>query len=119
MYKVKLSNPEPDLLEEVTRNFFRPDLIINCTFAAPDIGLHGTDEAWSLPDFPDDIEAEEYRNVDVGNEKVLSVEGRNECGEAVEDDNDAEVAEREPGRVWLEARFEDQGVAVNVLGYQG
>ena len=87
--------------------------------AGVQIRLRGFDNLGTLEDFPEEVEAEEDGDADVGGDKVVHVEGGAPAVEAVEDDNEGEVDESGIGGVWLPRRLEDQGVAVDALSFEG
>jgi hypothetical protein len=55
---LRLCNPKPDLLDEVSRDLFRPDLSIQSRLASPEIGFRGLDELGLLVKLPEEEEAE-------------------------------------------------------------
>lgn len=109
--KLALRNPEPNLLQKVSRNNLRPDLRIKRRLASPDIRLTGLDELGLLEYAPESVQREVDGDDDVGCDEALDVPVAlagfgivGEDREAVEEDNDDEEAEREVSGPGLEAR---------------
>jgi len=77
------------------------------------------DKGCSLVDFPESVQDEEYGDPEIGSEEVGDIPVRmmltNEDIKSVEEDDNGEVGEGEPGSEWLEWRLEDKSIAVNTL----
>ena len=83
-----------------------------------DVRLRRVNPVRALEDFPERIQEEIDGDSNVRGDEVLVAPWRPDV-EAVEDDNEGEVDEGEVGEVWLEGRLEDEGVAVDALGFEG
>ena len=119
-----LAQPEPELLKCVPGNLLRPDLSVKSSLTGPDVGLGRVDELAALEYLPKSVQENEDGNTDVGSEEggklvgTPSTLGLSEDLEAVEDDDQSEVDESNPGGVGLPLALKDQGVAVDTLGDQ-
>ena len=85
------------------------------------IGFFGLDPPCPLEKLPEKVEPAVHRYTNIGCNEVVAIKLlclARQCVEAVEKDNDDEEAEGEPGAVRLEARLEDERVAVNALDAQ-
>ena len=114
--EIFLCNPEPDTLEEIARDLHRPVVIcrVKSSFAGEKIDFGSRDPSCSLNDLPADEEDEKDENPDVGRGEISNVE-RREYVEAVEEDDQNKESQRSPGKIRLEGRLENQGVAVDAL----
>ena len=81
------------------------------------VRLSRVDPRRTLEQFPAEIQRKVNGNANVRRDEIIDVPGAKGV-EAVEDDDDAEEDEREPGRVGLEGRFEDERIAVDALGFE-
>lgn len=102
-----LTQPEPELLEYVSRDLFRPDLSVKRRLSTPDIGMSRVNKLRAFEYLPEAIEQEEDGHADVSGEEISELTaaplaGVGEDGKTVEDDDYAEVRQSEPSKVWLE-----------------
>lgn len=85
------------------------------------IGLFGLDPPCPFENLPEKIKPAVYRYTNIGCDEAVAIKflclARKRV-EAIEQSNNGEEAEGEPGCVRLEARFEDKRVAVNALSAQ-
>jgi len=104
---------------------FRPVEIlgIQSCLTRCDIRVGCIDEVSPLEDLPEEVEDEEDWDADVGSEEVsnipMLVARANKDIEAVEDNDQAEEDQGNPGQIGLEVRPEHQGVTVNALCLEG
>lgn len=82
-----------------------------------DIRLVRAHEFRPLEDLPERVQGEIDGDADVSGDEPMDVE-RTEGVEPVEKGNHAEEAEGEPGRVGLTGRSEDEGAAIDPLGFE-
>jgi hypothetical protein len=119
----RLAQPSPELSNHGRGDMLVPDLGVERSLAAPDVGLGGVDKLGALEDLPEDVEHEEDGDTDVGSEEggeLIRAPGADgEDLEAVEEDDQDEVDEGDPGRVWLEPALEDERVSIDALEHQG
>jgi len=124
-FKKKLRNPEPDLLKEIARMLFRPNLIVNGMLARPNVSFWRLHKTRPLEQLPECIESEKEREVDVRSEEAASRERPlfarlllDEDVKAIEEDDDGEEDEGEVGGEGLELALEDHGIAIDILSNQ-
>lgn len=86
--------------------------------ARRDIRLGGIHPLGPLEDLPEEVEQEVDGDADVVCDEVVDAEGL-ENVEADEEGDYGEEEEGEPGEVGLHRGFEDEGVAVDALGFEG
>ena len=82
------------------------------------IGFFGLDPPCPLKHLPENIQRAIHRYTNVGCDEVVAIKLlclARKCIEAIENNNDDEEAEGEPGAVRLKARFEDECIAANAL----
>lgn len=82
---LRLCNPKPDLLDEVSRDLFRPDLSIQSRLASPEIGFRSLDELGFLVKLPEEEEAQIDRDDDVSTGKRVSTRNKSIAGGGYED----------------------------------
>lgn len=115
----RLTQPEPELLQRIAGNLFRPDLGVESSLTAPNISLGGVNLLGLLEDLPEQEQEAENWDTDVGSEEVGELvrapRSLGEDLEAVEDDDQSEVHEGNPSKVWLRLTLEGKSVAVNTL----
>jgi len=114
-----LSNPEPDLLKEVSGVLLRPDLSIHGSLARPDISLGRLDEGFTLEHLPEEIEDDVDGDTDVSSDEVIDapVTLGEDC-EPVEQQDHAEVGQGDVCSPRLPLALHDEAVAVDTLGDQ-
>jgi len=102
-----------------------PHGVVDGVLPRPNVRLGRLDHLRVLEELPGEEQDREDGHVDVRREEVrrrehprLARSLLDEDVEAVEDDDDGEEAQREPGRVRLELALEDERVAVDVLREQ-
>lgn len=114
------TQPEPELLESITRDLHRPNLRIERRLTAPYIRFRRVDHLGSLEHLPESKEETKDRNTNIGCEEVgqliRSPGSGGEDLEAVEENDEGEVDKGRPGDIRLPLAREDHGVAVDVLG---
>lgn len=94
---------------------------VECRLPGCNICFFGLNPPRSLEDFPEQIQTQIYRYAYICSDEVTVIEGlclAGECVEAAEQNDYAEEAEREPGTIRLEARFEDKRVTADTLSTQ-
>jgi len=101
--KHRLSNPEPNPLNDVSRLPLRPYEIrsIHRSFPGLDIRVRRVHPLRSLEYLPEGVQDEIDRNADIGSDEVVD-SPRAEDIKAVKDNDYGKEYEREPGSVWLE-----------------
>jgi len=80
----------------------RPNLCIKSSLSTPDVRLRRINKVRPLKDTPEPVQGEENGDTDVGSEEIGGVEGSlREHLPSIEENDDGEVDECEPGCVWL------------------
>lgn len=118
-----LAQPEPELLNDVLRDLFRPDLSIERSLATPDVSLRWLDHLRTLEDLPEYEQEEVDQNADVRREKagqlIGSPWGLGEDLEAVENDDQREVDHGGISNIRRPLCPEDQCAPVDTLSGEG
>lgn len=96
----------------------RPLDSVEGSLASEQVGFGSTNSTSALEHLPEDVEEEVNGDSDVIGDEVLVAEAAGPDIEAVEEDDDREEHQRDPGEVRLEGGLEDEGVAVNTLGLE-
>ena len=115
-----LCNKEPDLLPPIVSFSFWPMRIrcIECRLPSLNICFFGPYPPRPLEELPEQIQHEIYRYTYIGSDEIVVIKllclARKRV-EAIEQKNDTEEAEGEPGGVGLEARLKDERVAADAL----
>jgi hypothetical protein len=117
---VDLTQPEPELLEDVPGDLFGPNLSIKGCFSTPDVGVGWLDKLGALEYLPERVEQEENGHTNVSSEEISELTGSplagmGEDSKAVEEDDQTKVDQGEPSKVWLIRRPEHQSLAINTL----
>ncbi|KAM5489732.1 hypothetical protein MaudMau93_003098 [Microsporum audouinii] len=113
-----LRDPEPYLLDDVSWDLLWPLDGVHGGLAGEDVSLGGWNPSGPLENLPEDEKTEVDGDTDVGGEEGLEFKG-SEGIEAVEEDDDGEEDEGDPGEVRLEWGLEDESVTVDTLGLEG
>jgi len=107
-----LRNPEPNSLEDVSGVLLRPVEIlgIQSCLAGCDIRVGCMDEVSPLEDLPEEVEEEKDWDANVGSKEVsdipILVVLANKDIEAVEENDQREEDQGNPGQIGLEVRLE-------------
>lgn len=70
--EIVLCDPEPDLLEDVSGNQLRPVAVLGIEgcLSGGDVCVDGLDPGRTLEDLPEEVEAEEDGDTEVGGEEI-------------------------------------------------
>ena len=117
---ISLTQPKPELLNNILRFLLRPILIINGRFASPEIHVGGRYPLAPLEQLPKPIEQEENRHANVSCDEVRDVPiSVREDLPAVREDDKGEHDQSGPCEVGLADTSEWQVGAVDALCFTG
>lgn len=114
-----LCNPKPDPLNDVARLTLRPHDGVQTGLSGEYVGLGGVHPLGALEDLPEEEEAEVDGDSDIVGDEAVDLEAAGDGVETVEEDDQAEEDEAEPGEVRLEGGLENEGIAINALRTKG